>query len=134
MWVLHSVWHILMCFAANDLFAALYLYRIEKLGANGVVHLPRGETNESVHGRLVPLLLCPAIPSPPATPSKRAGRAPSPDKGWPRTRSRWLLAHLEFLAVLLVVVGLFVMFNVPTYAIVMAVVVGVVSLAFVDPM
>ena len=38
MWVLHSIFHIWLCIAANDLFNGLIHYRIETLGANGVVH------------------------------------------------------------------------------------------------
>merc|ERR1712043_62704 len=36
-WPLHNVWHLGSCLAANDVFVAGYLYRIEKLGVRGVV-------------------------------------------------------------------------------------------------
>ena len=35
-WVLHNVWHLLSSLAANDCFLAGYLYRIDKLGADGI--------------------------------------------------------------------------------------------------
>merc|ERR1711957_799674 len=40
-WPLHSVWHFGSCLAANDLFLLGYYYRIDMLGAGGIVHLEK---------------------------------------------------------------------------------------------
>jgi hypothetical protein len=44
LWPFHNVWHLGSCLAASDLFLHGYYYRIDKLGAAGIVRAAKGAT------------------------------------------------------------------------------------------